>query len=66
MQIFAFAYSSVLIKNKKEKKIRRKNKGVYLYTLPICHLLVIIDYQIGTKSKPRQSTFIQWYEMQII
>ena len=53
-------------KKKKEKKIHRKNKGMYLYKLPICHLLVIMDYQIGTKSKPRQSTFIQYYEMQII
>ena len=34
MQFFVFD-SSVLIEKKDKKKTRRRNKGVYLYTLPI-------------------------------
>ena len=48
------------------KVICRKNKGVYLYTLPICKLLVILTIELGTKPKPRQSTFTEWYGMQMI
>ena len=38
-------------KYKNKRKLVEKNKGVYLYILPICHLLVIIDYQTGYQIK---------------
>ena len=39
------------MKNGNKRKFIEKNKGVYLYTLTICQLLFIIDYQIGYQIK---------------
>ena len=43
------SFMSINKNNNKRKRI--KNKGVYLYTLLICHLLVIIDYETGYQIK---------------
>ena len=40
-------FMSMTKKLKIKEKIEEKNNRVYLYTLPICHLLVITDYQTG-------------------
>ena len=42
---------SINKKNKNKRKFVEKNKRVYLYTLPLGHLLVIIDYQTGYQIK---------------
>ena len=44
-------FMSINKKNKKKRKFVEKIRGVYLYTLPICHLLVIIEYQAGYQIK---------------